>query len=971
MQMRIVSRDEVPSSSGLPLPLERTSAGTRVGPLPVQTVTLLFSDLEGSTRLLQSLGSGYAALLLELREMTRTAVASELGVEIDTAGDGFFAAFPTARGAVAAAARLQRIIAEHSWPAPVRIRIGIHTGEPAIADDTYVGLDVHRTARICSAAGGGQVLVSEATRNLVLRDLPEGAHLVDLGSHHLKDLEAPEHLFQLVVDEMTFSGGIRSATEMPGSLPAQLTSFIGREQELATATDMVRQYRLVTLTGPGGTGKTRLSIAAAAAVQTDFRDGVAFVGLASTRDAVTDLDLLAVSCCIRSCGETCEIVSRAIAHALGVNENPLRPIFDSVKDHLRHRQILLLLDNFEQFLDAAPLVSEMLASSPDLHVLVTSRIPLHVSAEREYRVPPLSLPSQREDRGARSLARHGAVALFAERARAVKADFALTDDNAADVAEICVRLDGLPLAIELAAARTKVLPPAAILRRLSDRLRLLTGGGKDLPERHQTLRQAIAWSYELLNKEEQACFRRLSAFLGGFTLEAAEFVCSEIGEFSADALDTVSALVDKSLLRQEEGIGGEPRFVMLETIRDFGQECLVSANEVDVVYRAHARFFLNLAEEAEPHLTGRGQHEWLDRLEADYDNLRTALAWAEEHDDAEVGLGICAAMWRFWLIRGHLSEVRERLEKVLALASAQAPAKSRARVLNGLGTIIHEIGDFNAARHPLEESLQIWRTLGDKAGTASVLNNLSWIAAMLGDNDASVSMAEESLLIHRELGNKRGIAVALHNMSFVALQQSRIADARGLLHESMQLRQAIGDIRGVSYEQTMLAWVEMFDGNNEKARELVDTALRVLTQMSDRQLVPWAYHVKGRVAFEQGHYEEARDLIEKSLELWRNVGNRNALADAMADLACALCKTGELQRARSLAEESLSLIAPAGSPWFTSSALIALAGAERSCGNRERALALYEECLQIKRRLGDQRGTAACLEGISGCRSEP
>ena len=932
-----------------------------------QTVTLLFSDVEGSTRILQQLGPGYAEILLGLRDITRRAVAENGGREVDTAGDGFFAAFPTARGAVAAAAALQREIANRNWPTPLRVRVGIHTGEPAIAGGSFVGIDVHRTARICGAAQGGQVLVSQATRDLVSRELPANTTLLDLGPHRLKDLDTPEHLFQLILGDLpTAPAGIKVNVDRQGILPVQLTSFVGRDREMASVIEMIRKHRLVTLTGPGGTGKTRLAIAAATEQQ--FADGVVFVGLASAREAPGDLDLpLVGACCARSCEETCELVSRSIASALGVKENPMQPVFESVKDAVRHQSLLLVLDNFEQLLDAAQLVSELLMSSPRLHILVTSRSPLHVSGEQEYRVPPLSLPPLRGDRQPSMLARHGSVVLFAERARAVNSEFELTEEYAPIVAEICVRLDGLPLAIELAAARTKILPPAAILRRLSDRLRLLTGGGRDLPERHQTLRQAIAWSYELLNEEEQACFRRMSAFVGGFTLEAAEYICSRSGAIHLDALEAVSALVDKSLLRQEEGSNGEPRFEMLETIREFGREALREAGEIESVWRTHAEYYVTLVEEAEPHLVASRTREWLDRLEAEHENLRAALIWSEENDEADIGLRIAGSLLRFWLIRGHLTEGRERLERLVSLPSAHAPTRVRAAALNGLGTIIHEISDFNAARQPLEESLEIWRKLGDGRGTGSALNNLSWIAAMQGDNDGAKAAAEESLQLHRGLGDKRGVAVALHNLSFVATQQSRMDDARALLDESIRLRTESGDVRGVAYEYTMLAWIEVFDGHLERAEALADSALEVLMKLDDRQLVPWAYDVKGRRAIELGRYEEAREFLEISVKMWREAGNRGGFAEASAELAYVKCCLGETDSGRALAEEALALIRPCGSAWFTASALFSLAQAERLRGNHDRALLLFDECLEIRERLGDRIGIAKCQDGITAC----
>src|SRR5260370_20838863 len=636
--------------------------------LPTGTVTLLFTDIEGSTHLLQPLGDRYASVLAECRQLLRAVFEEWKGRDVDTQGDAFFIAFARATDAVLAALDAQRALANHPWPegGTVRVRMGIHTGEPARTAEGYVGLDVHRAARIMSAAHGGQVLLSQATATLVEQDLPEEVSLRDLGEHRLKDLGRPRRLFQLVVSDVPADFPAPNTVDAyPNNLPMQHTPFIGREQELAAVAQLMHreEVRLVTLTGPGGTGKTRLGVQVAAELTDSFADGVFFVNLAPVNDTA--------------------LVVPTIAEALGMREAGGQPLQERLQGELQQKQMVLLLDNFEQVVSAAVQVVDLLSAFPGLKVLVTSREALHVRAEHEFAVPPFPLPDLKHLPDLAALSHNAAVALFISRAQAVKPDFQVTNANVRALVEICARLDGLPLAIELAAARMKLFSPQALLTRLSQRLAVLTSGARDAPVRQQTLRNTIAWSYNLLDPAEQRLFKLLSVFVGGCILQAAEAVCAALGDGDAagQLLDGLASLTHKSVLHETDQEGAEPRLVMLETIREYGLEALAANGELWAVRQVHAAYFLSLAEQAEPELVGPQQVEWLGRLEREHDNLRAALGWAldpvpdeEVGQRREVALRLAGALHKFWFVHAHLTEGRSFLERAMAAGAEAAPA---------------------------------------------------------------------------------------------------------------------------------------------------------------------------------------------------------------------------------------------------------------------------------------------------------
>lgn len=810
------------------------------------TTTLLFTDIEGSTKLLNRLGDGYAGVLADHHRLLRQAFAEHGGTELDTAGDGLFYKFGSARAAVAAAIDAQRALRDHEWPAgeTVRVRMGLHTGEPVASDLGLIGIDVHRAARICDAGHGGQILLSRTARDLAGRELPAGVSLVDLGEHRLKSLVDIEHLFEVQAEGLAANfPPLRTLHDLPTNLPRRLSSFVGREQQVADARELLRKTPLVTLVGPGGVGKTSLAIQIASGMLEEFADGIWLVELGAVADDA--------------------LVLPTIAAALNVVEQPGRSLRATVLDHLRTRRLCLLLDNCEHLLKAAAEVAYAILAATDTRILATSREALGVEGERVFAVQSLDLPEASLPIDPPSAAKFEAIRLFVDRATAAQPAFQLTDQNVATVLGLCHRLDGIPLALELAAARLRALPVEEVAIRLDDRFRLLTGGNRLSVTRHQTLRATIDWSYDLLSPDERAIFRRLSVFAGGFTVDAAETVAAGDGVATTDVLDLLARLVDKSLVLSDSSTA-EARFRMLETIRQYARERLVDAGEAEAVHRRHRNWYLGVVERGKPaFFGGPPPADWLAVFDREHDNLRQALEWSAAEAGAAAGLRLADGLWRYWEIRGHLAEGRQWLDRMLTATDGEVSIL-RSSALTGAGILAHMQGDYTAA----------------------------------------VTLHEESLDQQRKVGNEVGVGFALHNLANLIAEQGDYARARDLYEEAMPL--AVGD-RGAALGLVEMADVVSRQGGYSDAREVFERAVKIFHQFGDRWAMAFALDRQAAAASRSADHDTARRLHAQALSLSRELGDERGVARSIMHLADDAAREGDLTRAKSLHRESLRM----------------------------------------------------------------
>ncbi len=836
--------------------------------LPSGTVTFLYTDIEGSTKLAQEHPEEWETLRARHHAILREAIGSNNGYVFQVVGDGFCAAFHAPNDGFHTAIEAQRKLQTENWgEVSLKVRMGIHTGEAEAHGNEYHGyLTISLVQRLMSAGYGGQILLSHATENLLRGHLPKDVRLRDLGEHKLKDILQPVHIFQVIAPDLQKEfPALRALDVLPNNLPMQLTSFIGRERELAEVKQLLANTRLLTLTGPGGTGKTRLSLQLAQDMLPSFTNGVWLVELAPLTDP--------------------SLIPQTIASVFELREAPNMPLMDILTNYLRAKQLLLILDNCEHLIETcAKLSADLLHACPQLKIIPSSREALGISGETVYRVPSLSLPDPAQVTR-EAIVDYESIQLFLERANAVQSHFALKDSNASAVAQICHRLDGIPLALELAAARIAVFSPEEIASRLDDRFRLLTGGSRTALPRHQTLRALIDWSYDLLSDEEQMLFCQLSVFAGGWTFEAAEGVCSAplspfgrgVGGEGLDVLNLLTQLVNKSLVMVDaDAQAGGTRYRLPETIRQYARDKLLESGESEQTRDRHLDFFLRFAEAAEPKLRSAEQIEWLERVETEHDNLRTALAWSLESGKSDRALGLAGALSYFWELRG-LSEGYKWLDDALALSEREQSGTveqtaRRAKALYGAGRLrFMSLLDPHSSRTMGEESLRLWREIGDKWWMAVALEHVGFILNVEGDLQVSRARLEEGVALAREVGDPWLLALCLVRLAGT-LALTDVAAARRILEEGVAVARSVGDKSILSQALVTLAPIYQLEGNLNVAASLIEEALAAARAIRD-----FVHEMLGLIMLvgtscQQGDLVKAKGYCFQALALARETG---------------------------------------------------------------------------------------------------
>lgn len=838
-----------------------TEISRRVEPVPApdpRLLTFLIADVRGYTAFTVEHGNDEAARLAStFAAIAEEVVAGREGTVVELRGDEALAVFPTPHQAIYAAVELQHRFEKHTEidpTLPLKVGMGIDIGEAVPVKGGYRGLALNLAARLCSLSGPGEVYGSEMLVELAPK--LEGLAYVERGRVRLKGFPDTIRVIQILPEDELPAGfpPLVSPVARPSNLPLQLTPFIGRQREVAAASHLLRreEVRLLTLTGPGGTGKTRLALHVAEMVSEDFERGVYFVSLASVSDF--------------------RLIAPTIAGTLKVKERPGQPLLDTLQDYLHDKKMLLVVDNFEHLTDGAVTISELLGACPNLKVLVTSRGVLNLLGEYDYPVPPLEVPDPTQLPNLDALTENDAVALFVDRARAVKPAFSLTNENASAVAEICRRLDGLPLALELAAARIRLLPPPALLARLSSRLKLLIGGARDAPARQQTLRGTIDWSYSLLNAAEQRLLAEVGVFGGGCSLEAAEAVCTSEGSF--EVLEGIGSLVEKSLLRQ---VGeNAPRFLMLETIREYALEQLEASGEAEHARERHAAFYLNLVEQGPGVVTwphGTEQVQWFDRLEAEHHNLRGALEWFLQHGDLERELRLAVALRHFWHAHAHFGEGRRWLEIGLAHVDAVS-VPVRITALNAAGSLAMIQGDQTRAVALMEELLPLTRKWNDSSGTIGALTVLGMTAVQRGDHEQATRCLEECVTLARADGSRFTVAHALYNLGLAKSEEGIYAEALALIEEALAACRETGDTFWAMNATGSLGYIALLEGRYQPAQGLLQEYLEMAHRFEDRANVAAGLEGLAAHAAAEGQLERAAHLFAAAESLRHEIGSR-------------------------------------------------------------------------------------------------
>ncbi|MFV2064786.1 MAG: adenylate/guanylate cyclase domain-containing protein, partial [Chloroflexota bacterium] len=800
----------------------------------------------------------YAPALAQHHRLMRRAIGENGGTEVKTEGDSFFVIFPDASAGTRAAVEAQRLIAAAEWPQGEKlvVRMGLHSGDVALSEGEYVGVELHRAARIASTAHGGQIIVSAGLRDGLNGDLPDGVSLRDAGEHRLKDFDEPVHLYQVDIAGLrTEFPPLTSISARFEILPPELSTFVGRDDEVSEVSELLSGSRLLTMTGPGGTGKTRLALQAARHCEQSFAQGVAFVPLAPINDP--------------------QLVSSTIRGTLGFSEEPGESSIQTLTSRLRHHEMLLILDNFEQVMPASESVGALLEGTEHLTVMVTSRASLHLEGEQEYSVPPLGVPDLSGVVDVDQVARSEAVGLFVDRARKSRTGFALDDANARDVALICQRLDGLPLAIELAASRIKLLSPGQLLARLNKRMDFLGSTAAGRQDRRRTLRGTIDWSHDLLSPPERITFRRLAVFVGGASLEAIEAIvpapAGADDDAEVDVLETLGQLVDNSLVRSVEA-GGVPRFLMLETIREYGLERMADASELEVLAEAHARHYLGRAVALSPRFTS--DPETLDEVEADHDNVRAALRWAMDHEHTAMALEAAGALWRFWHLRGHLHEGLVVCDEVLAMPGATTASEAGASALYARASLLYWQGSATAAHSGYVASLEMARSSGARAREAEAQFALAYSYMIAKDWDAAHEAARAATLLYDEQGDRLGSANARFADAYASSLGGDWAIAAKGFEAVLGDIEATGDRFWTISSQVTLAWTLIQLERLAEARDILRASIGGAIDLGDRSMEHMSVVGLAMVAAREGDVERALRLAGAGTAMAEELGGK-------------------------------------------------------------------------------------------------
>ncbi len=934
--------------------------------IPSGSVTFLFTDIEGSTRLAQEFPDTLRAALEKHNSILTKAFESNNGFVFEIVGDAYCCAYENAADAVKTAVEVQINLSKVKWEdAVIKIRIGIHSGKAEWNGKTYQGyITLARTSRVMSATYGEQILISNETYELAKEEFIIGVpglenengnreicierdwnriSFRDLGERRLKDLIQPMRLFQIVSPELAADfPPLKTLDARPNNIPFQLTNFIGREEEIKQIKNLIQQTHLLTLTGPGGGGKTRLALQVSADIIDDFANGVWIAELASLLDP--------------------GLLPQAIAQAIGIQEQPKQSPEDTLIDFLQDKNMLIILDNCEHIVEhCANLSEKLLINCPGLKIIATSREELRCRGEQTHRIQSLKIPNPKEKISLEKLYEYEAVILFIERAIAVNSKFTVNEDNAHALAEICYQLDGIPLAIELAASKVTVLSVEKLNIRLDDRFKLLTGGKRTAMPRQQTLRALIDWSYDLLLEQEKLLWGRLSVFAGGWTMEAAEAICSDEKIRAEEVLDLLSNLTEKSIIIFDDE---KERYRMLESIRQYGMDKLSETGDRKVISRNHLKYYMKFAESAEVKLIGSEMKTWLGKLDEDSGNFEKALLLSSEKVYNEEVLRLAGALGYYWKIRGHFSAGSRWLENVL-LNSPEVINSARGKALCLAGILARHQGEYEKAVKYNEESLRLSREIQDEKGIALSLNSLGNVANDLGKYEQAQKFYEESLSLNHEISDKRTVASSLNNLGNVAIHQGYFEQARKFYEDSLTLQRKISDKRGIAESLNNLGNVEWCMENYKEAQKFYEESLALFNEMSDNGGKADSLTNLGNIAFVRENFEQAQKIYEECLSLFRKIGDKRGIAYTLNSLGSTSHNLQNYEQAGKFFTESLKLFREMRDKRLIAESLYELGYLEYIQGNYEPAQILFKESLTLNREMQDKHAIANSLIGFA------